>query len=109
MTSRDGDNTPDLDVNNVKPPVSFDPSIFDQFDLGGWSTNVNNPYVAAAYVRARQGMSQQNDRKSMQNNAAEDNKGSSTGENRLLTRDEKAILERRKAWERARAEEKDDD
>ena len=94
-------------------------NVVDRFDLGGWSTNVNNPFVAAAYVKARQSMDKP---KTPKNRAENNRKGSSSNQDsstssnddeqttlqRLMSRDEQGILERRLAWERARAEENDD-
>jgi len=37
--------------DKVSPPPNYDPRQFDSFDGGDWSTNVNNPFVAAKYVR----------------------------------------------------------
>ena len=78
---------------DTSPPASFDPSQFDIFEDGGsWSTNINNPYVAARYINAR--------RASM---TSEDE--TMDPRDRALAAD-KASQERMAAWVRARTEEK---
>ena len=39
------------------PPPNFDPTMFDMFDdgrQGRWSKDINNPIVAAEYVKKKQ-------------------------------------------------------
>eukprot|EP00559_Dactyliosolen_fragilissimus_P001308 CAMPEP_0184867246 /NCGR_PEP_ID=MMETSP0580-20130426/25628_1 /TAXON_ID=1118495 /ORGANISM="Dactyliosolen fragilissimus" /LENGTH=123 /DNA_ID=CAMNT_0027367399 /DNA_START=112 /DNA_END=483 /DNA_ORIENTATION=+ len=38
----------------IQPPRSFNPAQFDIFEEGEWSTNINNPYVSARYVKIHQ-------------------------------------------------------
>jgi len=39
-------------LRKIRPPPAFDPTLWDSFyDSPGWSTNMNNPFVAAEYVK----------------------------------------------------------
>uniref|UniRef100_A0A7S2SGW8 Clathrin light chain n=1 Tax=Eucampia antarctica TaxID=49252 RepID=A0A7S2SGW8_9STRA len=80
------------DPLDTSPPSSFDPNQFDVFEGGGWSTDINNPYVSARYVNVKRASTTSSDE------AADPRE-------RALASD-KASEERMGTWVRARAEEK---
>eukprot|EP00586_Coscinodiscus_wailesii_P004793 CAMPEP_0172483020 /NCGR_PEP_ID=MMETSP1066-20121228/9800_1 /TAXON_ID=671091 /ORGANISM="Coscinodiscus wailesii, Strain CCMP2513" /LENGTH=66 /DNA_ID=CAMNT_0013246641 /DNA_START=204 /DNA_END=404 /DNA_ORIENTATION=- len=55
------------------PPPNFDPTMFDMFDDGGqgrWSKDINNPIVAAEYVKKKE--EEEEEQKMTENYAKDD-------------------------------------